>query len=353
MKVRVLYSGIVCITFIFTLLIFRDFQRQWKASEVFQQVVVNASLNMRHLFIAPEAAKVEDWQVGDSSIYELKTNVESRQISFHVAARDAERENQFWLKTGGFLQFNDVEIELWRLLDKTNIRLGSETGGFFFSDNGIPLPIPPIKFPPNPVVLKKLGDEVVETPMGAFNCEHVLAHIRSPDGELTPLLELWTNPAIRPLGLVRARWQDAFLDLVEVDSKKVREIPSVVLSEFEKNEPLDGSCTRCHSNGIGGKDLKLDYIDWLSGVELNLTDALFHYRQTKILKPSNLIHIQLTDASQRARRQALVRLSWEKGSFWIKPDDRSQLRLSLDPITHHGNIILEPSIGRLGLNLRK
>ena len=353
MKVRILYCAIVCITFIFSLLIFRDFRRQWRASEAFQQVIVNATLSTRHLFIAPEQVKVEDWQVGDSSVYQLKTNTESRQISFHVAARDVKRGNQFWLKTNGFLQFNDVEIEFWRLLDKTNLRLGSETRGFFFFHNGIPLPVPPVKFLPNPVVLEKLGDEVIETAIGALKCEHVLAYIRSPDGEPAPLLELWTNPAIRPLGLVRARWRDAFLDLVEINTNNVSEIPSILLSEFDRDTPLDGSCARCHVNGIGGKDLKLESMDWLSGTELNLTHALFHYRQTKILKPVNLIHIQVTEKSQRARKQALVRFSWEKGNFWIKPDKRSQLRFSLDAIARQGNIILESSIGRLGIDLRE
>ena len=276
MKVRVLYGGIVCITFIFTLLIFRDFRRQWRASETFQQVIVNASLSTRHLFIAPKQVKVEDWQVGDSSVYQLKTNTESRQISFHVAARAAKKDNQFWLKTDGFIQFNDIEIEFWRLLDQTNLRPGSETRGFFFFRNGIPLPTPPVKFPPNPVVLEKLGDEVVETPIGALKCEHVLAYIHSPDGELAPLLELWINPEIRPLGLVREPDGGmSFLILVETNTNNVSKIPSILLSELDRNTPLDGSCSRCHVNGIGGKDLKLESMDWLSGRELNLTDALF------------------------------------------------------------------------------
>ena len=353
MKARILYGGIVCITFIFTLLVFRDFQRQRRTSDVFQQVIYSAPLNMRYLLIAPEQVKVENWQVGDSSVYRLKTNAESRQISFHVAARDAKRENQFWLKMDGFLQFNDVEIEFWRLLDKTNLRPGSETRGFFFSHNGIPFPTPPVKFLSNPVALEKLGDEVVETPIGALKCEHVLAYIHSPDGELLPLLELWTNPAIRPLGLVRARWRDAFLDLVAANTNNVSEIPWILLSEFDRDTPLDGSCSRCHADGIGETDLKLESIDWLSGTKLNLTTGLFHSRQAKIVEPGDLITIQLTEASQRARKQALVRFSWEKGSFWIKPNERSQLRLSLDAIAHQSNIILESSIGRLDLDLRK
>ena len=223
----------------------------------------------------------------------------------------------------------------------------------FFFDNGIPIPIPPVKFTPNPVVLEKIRDQVVETPIGPLKCEHVLAHIRSPDGKLDPLLELWTNPAIRPLGLVRARWQDAFLDLVEVNRKNTPKIPSILLSEIDRNTPLNGSCTRCHAEGIGGKDLKLESINWLSGAKLNLTHALFHYQKAKILEPTNQIPIQLTEQSGQVKKQAQVRFSWDKGSFWVIPDERNQVRLSLDAIAHQGNIIVEAHIGRLGLDLSK
>ena len=353
MKVRILYGGIVCITCIFTLLIFRDFRRQWKASEVFQQVIYNAPLSMRHLFIAPEQVKVENWEAGEFSVYQLKTNSENRQISFHVVAQDSKESNQFWLRTNGLLQFNGVEIEFWRLLDNTNLRPGSEIRSFFFSHNGIPILPPPVQFPSNPIVFEKLGDEVVETPVGALKCERVLAYIHSPDGEPVPLLELWTNAAIRPLGLVRARWRDAFLDLIEVDNKKFPIIPPILLSEFDRDTPLDGSCARCHADGIGGKDLKLESIDWLSGTKLNLTTALFHHLQAKMFTPADLLFIRFTEQLGRTQKRALVQFSWENGSFWIKPDDKGVLKFSLDAVAHQGNITVESNIGGLSLNLRK
>ena len=232
MKVRVLYGSIVCITSILTILIFLDFRKQWKTAEDFR--VEKVPLSVRPLFIAPEQINIKDWQVGEHSVYHLQTNRESKEISFSLAAQDDKEDNRFWLRTNGLLKFNKIEIEFWRLLDNTNLRPGSEQRSFYFSRNAIPLPLPPLKFPSTPVVIEKLGVEVMVTPIGTLECEHFFAYIRSSDGQLDPLLEMWTHPDARPLGIVRARWQDASLDLVEVTAKSVQEIPQVLLAEFDR-----------------------------------------------------------------------------------------------------------------------
>lgn len=345
MKIRVLYSSVVCITCIFTVFVFLDFRKQWKTAQTFRQATHNVPLSIRHLFIAPKQMKVENWQVGESSVYHLKTNKESKQISFHVAAQD---NNRFWLRTDGLVQFHEVDIEIWRLLDKTNLRPGNELRGFYFLRNAIPFPFPPLKLPPYPVILEKLGDEAMVTPIGTLITEHYFAYVRSPDGELEPLLELWTNPTVHPLGLVRARWRDASLDLLRADTNAITEISSVLLSEFDRDTPMDGSCTRCHTEGVGGKDLKLEFMNWFNGEALNLTTALFHHRQAKIIKQDNLMYIQLTEKSRRA----LTRFSGEKGSFWVKPDARGWVRISMDTIAHQGNITVQPNTGHLVLEIQ-
>ncbi|MYA56071.1 hypothetical protein F4X88_07240 [Candidatus Poribacteria bacterium] len=349
MKVRILYASIIGITGILTILIFFDFYKQWKATEDFQ--IERVPLSVRHLFIAPEQLKIEDWQVGESAVYHLQTNRERREISFSIAARDREDMNRFWLKTDGLLKLNKKDIEIWRLLDHTNLRPGIEQRGFYFIENAIPFPFPALKFPPNPIVIERLGNQAMLTSFGTLDCEHVLAYIRSSNGELDPLLEMWTHPAARPLGLVRARWRDGSMDLIEVQRAAVPEIPNVLLSEFDRSIPLKGSCSRCHTDGIGGKSLKLEFIDWLSGEELNLTTALFHHRQASLFQPKDLIHIQLTDKSWRTRRRALAKFSWENGSFWVKPNRRNKLGISLDTAAHQGNITVQANAGRLALDI--
>ena len=199
MKVRILYGIAACIICIITVLIFLDFWKQWKAALTFQRRVVNSSLDVRHLLIAPERVKVKNWQVGDSSVYRLRTNTENKQLSFHVAAQDSNSSNRFWLKTTGFSQFNGVDIEFWSFW-KTQIsvpevkREVSITVAVRFRFR-----FGCLKFPSYPVVLEKLEDQTLVTPIGRIECEHAFAYVRSPDGELEPLLELWTNPSVRPL----------------------------------------------------------------------------------------------------------------------------------------------------------
>ena len=353
MKSYILYGTVVCITCIFTLLIFLDFREQWKAAQTFRQAIHNVPLRIRHLFINPEQVQVENWQVGDSAVYHLKTNKESRQISFHVAAQDSRGGNRFWLRTNGLIRFNEMDVELWRLLDEATLRLGSELRGFSFFINAIPFPFPPFKTLPNRVILEKLGDEVIETHVGNLISDHYFVFVRSPDGKLEPLLELWANPSVSPIGLVRARWRDASVDLVEVKRKTMQKIPPILLEAFDRDTPLEGSCTRCHTRGVGGKDLKLEFIDRLNGASLNLTTALFHHRQAKIIKQDDLMHFQFTEESRSARKQAWARFSWNRGSFWVKPDAGGWIRMSMDTIAHQGNITVQPNTGHLDLNIQR
>lgn len=350
MKASVLYTSVACITCILTVLIFLNFQKQWKAAKTFQQTV-RSRLSIRHLLIAPELVNVENWQIGDSAVYNLQTNTESKQIAFHVAAQDPKNTNRFWLKTDGLVEINEKGVELWRLLDKTNLRPGFERRGFYFFQEAIPIPLPTIGISPNPIVLEKLGDETLETPIGTLKCEHSFASIRSPDGKLEPLLELWTNPTVRPLGLVRVRWRDASFDLVRIDTKKIPEIPSVLLTEFNRDIPSEGLCTRCHADSIDPIDLKLQSISSLEGKSLNLTTALFHHRLADSIKPEDMISIYLIGKSGQAREQTLAKFSWRNGSFWVKPDPLGWMKLNLDETAQQGNITVEPSTERLTLDI--
>lgn len=353
MKNYILSGSIACITCIFTFLIFLDFRKQREVSKNFRKQIYNASITIRHMFISPELVKVTNWEIGQSSVYHLKTNLQSKKISFQVAAQDRKNSDSFWLRTHGLVQFNEVDFEVWRLLDKTNFRPGSEQRAFFFSRNGIPFPLQrPNSVLPNPVVLEKLGNEVLVTPMGPIQCEHYFAYIRSPDEKLKALLELWTNPSVPPLGIVRARWQDAQLDLVTVETSATPKIPQVLLQEFDRNRPLEGFCTRCHTEGIGGQDVKLN-INALSGKILNLTTALFHLRQIEFVELTDMIYIHSTKNAKRSKESPLVRFSWKYGSFWVKPSERGELAITLDAIAHQGNITVQSRKGTLGLNIVK
>ena len=352
MKVRILYGIVACIICIFVVFIFLDFWQQWRVASAFQTRVHEAPLRVRHLLISPEQVNVKNWQVGDTSVYHLQTNTGSEQLTFQVAAQDIGDSDRFWLRINDSFQFNGVDIEFWRLLDETNLRSGSELRGFYFARNAIPVPFPPLRFPPVSVVLEKQGDEVIITPMGSIKCEHIFAYVRSPDGEREPLLELWTNPAVRPLGIVRARWLDASLELVQADTNALPEIPEILLTEFDKNTPMTSACTGCHAEGIGEKNISLPAINWLSGESLNLTTSLFHHRQAKFLKEEDPIHLYFIGKSGKTSKVALARFSWKNGSFWVKPDKTGQVIFSLDTIANQSDITVQSSTGQLVLEIK-
>ena len=353
MKVRIIYGGIVSVTCIFAYLIFIDFRDQWKSAEIFRQATYNAPLSMRHLLISPEQLKVKNWQVGDNSVYRLQSNTKNKQLSFEVISRDSKEGDQYWLKTTGLIEFNGVELELWRLLDITNLRHGSEQRGFFFSMGAFPFTLPHINYLQSRVILEKNGNEIVNTPIGNFKCEHYFVYISSPDGKYMPLLELWANPSVRPLGVVRARWKEARLELVQIIKNNSPQIPSMLLEEFHRKSPIGKSCNGCHAKQIGGENVKIESLGRLSATTLDLTDSLFHYRKSKMLKNEALISIQLHGESRRARNRGSMLFSWGKGSFWIKTPEGVPLVISLDPIAHQGNIAIQSSTGRLAVDIQQ
>ncbi|RKU12426.1 hypothetical protein C6503_17565 [Candidatus Poribacteria bacterium] len=359
MIVRVAYSIIASITCIFTLLFFLDFQKRWKAAKIFQQAIHNAPLSMRHLFIAPEDLGVETWETGDYAVYELKTNAESKQISFHVTAQNLRSGKQHWLKTEGIAKVNGVDIDIWGLRSVKSLVLGGENAQIIFASGAIPFPIPPQRISSYPLFLQKVGKEKVETPIGTFKCQHYFAHVQSPDGNYEPLLELWANPSIRPLGIVRARWQDEVLELVQTQTQHLIEIPEMLSKTI--NIPLSREnkvniqqatsvCTQCHQEDIGGKHLRLETLTLLSGVELELTHALYHHYTSTLAHPHKRLSFRLISHQGKRLTSEQIQFKWAKGSFQVKTNPTGQLDLWLDEIAHQGNVRVATRKGRLVLD---
>ena len=132
MRLRIITLIIIFVTTIFTVKVFLDFQKRWKATERFQQSIINAPIFLKHLLIPPKQLGVDTWHLGDYAAYEFKTNEEIDQFSFYVASRGGTDDSRHWLRTQGLTRFNDTKIELWRLLNETSLLPGDETDGFFF-----------------------------------------------------------------------------------------------------------------------------------------------------------------------------------------------------------------------------
>lgn len=353
MKFRLLTVIIVLITAIFTVKIFINFQKRWNRAEIFQDVIINAPLFMKHLLIPPKQLGIDKWDLGDYAAYQLKTNTDSRRLSFSVDAQESGGGKRHWLRTDGLSQFNAAPLELWRLLSEASLLPGTEADGFFYVGKSFLFPLYPAMFPPSPILLQDLGAETVQTPIGKFKCRHYFVQARAPSGHLEPLLELWANTSVPPLGIVRARWRDETLDLVDVKAPLPIEIPDVLSETFNQNRAQDHGCAQCHHEDIGGKDLKFLSKYLLSSTELNLTQYLFHYYQTGLILTSDPIRLQTISKPGQITSRELVQFTWTKGSFWVKANQRGQLTFSLDHLVSQGKLSVIPRKGALVLNLQK
>ena len=363
MKNRVLTLTVVCLTVVLTFWLFLNFQHRWRTAIAFEAITKDAPISTRHLFVAPSELGIHRWNIGDAAVYELKTNILRKQISFHVSApARAQFSSEFWLTTKGLLQYNGTDIDIWRLLSLNALRPGSEREEFLFARGAIPFSIPQRHVPVYPVILKYIGDENIETPIGVFRCKHYFVELQAPDGHYAPLLELWANSKVLPIGIVRARWRDQVLDLVEIQKHPSPTIPAM-LSEtiaatqrknsqkIKVSEPAASVCIQCHKSEIGGTALKQGSLTALSSTEFVLTQALYHHHAAKLVHPEDPLLLRLTSHRGQPLVSQPLRFTWAKGSFRVKTNLDGHVVLSLDEIAYENNIRVATEKGYLTLNV--
>lgn len=359
MKNRLLTLTIICLTALLTFWVFLGFRKKESDATAFQSIVGDTPLSFRHLFIAPSQLGVDTWEIGDYSKYRLETNMYSRDISFHVAAPVDEASHGKWLRTSGVINMNEADVEVWRRLDTRSIRPGGSKADILFADGAVPFYIQQRGVETYPVYLEQVGEEDVKTPAGTFRCQHYFARLGSPDSHYEPLLELWANASVSPLGIVRARWQDEVLELVETQSEYLFEIPEMIARMISRqnaeNSETQGarsqfSCSSCHDGSIGGDGLKQETLVAMSGDQLDVTDALYHYRHSELFHPEDFLGFSVRRQRPKQPKSHEIRFSWEKGSFKVKPGIVGQVVVSFDEIAHEGNVHVIADKGRLILH---
>ncbi|MDE0322444.1 MAG: hypothetical protein OXN27_00850 [Candidatus Poribacteria bacterium] len=192
---------------------------------------------------------------------------------------------------------------------------------------------------------------MVETDVGSIDCSHYLVSLATANGESEPLLELWANPEVRPLGIVRARWRDAYLEIVEMELPPSWEPPKVLNTQLEmKKSDSDNACVQCHADGIGGKDVKTYNAGYvLNGAEIDLTESLFHQFQAGMIHTGDSLQLGVIPKHRRYRQDQFVQFAWRQGTFWVKSDEMDKVTFSIDATLFEGHLRAIPYQGRLGL----
>ena len=331
---------------------FMDFRDRWSKAATFKYTVRSATLPIRCMFIDPDQLGVKEWHEGDYSLYKLKSNTEELLISFQVVS-SVEAQNGkklYWIRNTGL---KPSGIEYWRLVNQRSFQRKDEVKSFDYVDGSIPVPNERRKHPAlsYKTIFNKIGNEVIETEVGVIQCSRYLASLVSEDGESQPLLELWGNPNVRPLGIVRARWQDTYLEIVEKKLPSSWDLPKVLNTQLEmKKSDSDNMCVQCHVDGIGGKDIRIYNAGYvLNSAEIDLTESLFHQLQSGMIQTGAALQLGVISKHRRRGQDQFVQFTWRKGNFWVKSDERDKVSFSMDTTLFHGHLRAIPHQGRLDL----
>lgn len=345
------FAGVVILL---TYKVFMDFQGRWSKAADFEYVVRHATLPIRCLFIEPYQIGVKEWHEGDYALYKLKSNANTDEvlISFQVVSSVEDRSGKklYWIRSTGL---KPSGIEYWRLVNQRSFQRKDEVKSFDYVEGSIPVPNLPRGFPAlsHKTVLNKIGDEVIETDVGAIHCSRYLASLAAAKGESEPLLELWVNPEVRPLGIVRARWQDTYLEIVERELPSSWDLPKVLNTQLEKkNTTSDNRCVQCHVDGIGGKDLMMYNAGYvLNGAEIDLTASLFHQFQAEMIHTGDALELIVIPKHSRRGQDQFVQFTSKSGSFWVKSDETDKVPFSMDATLFEKHLRAIPHQGRLNL----
>ena len=356
MKIRFWYVVVFC--FLVSVIAYRafvDFRQRSDQTTDFEFLIRDAPLPIRCLFLDPNRLKVKAWHTGDYSLYQWKSNFREKTISVQVAAEmDNGGEKLHWVKINGIKQFNhQIEVENWKLVNQRSFQRKNEIQSFSFIAGFIPIingfRIDSIYSPT--IELEKIGNELLKTHGGDFQCTNYLVSMVSNDGARRPFLELWVNTDVRPLGIVRARWRDEFIEIIEVVPNRSVESSEIVKTQLNrKNAIRNQSCTQCHVDEIGGKDVNLVGSGYaVAGDSFDFTDVHFHAFQAGLTTMKNPIHLRTVSKNKRLANE-VVRFTWEKGSFSAKSDRYGDLYLSMDPVLHQAHLRAIPDQGRLAIS---
>ena len=217
------------------------------------------SLNL----ISPAALGVDHWQIGDYTQYRYHSRIpqiplsilssadtdgisdfSTQTVAFHIIdeLEDADS-HRYWLKITGMFFFREFPGDIYQLVTPNDMRMTSKNRRYEFLKDYVPSRVKHHDQSTTPLAkLVELGQDEVETQAGRFECVHYRAEL----GPNLPVLEIWANPKVRPLGIVRVQSQDEVLELTSFGQEKEVRIPKLIQPVIQGISVLGYGCTSCH-----------------------------------------------------------------------------------------------------------
>ena len=217
------------------------------------------SLNL----ITPKKLGVDRWQVGDYAQYryrklkpqrflmpvstaeaEPRSDASAKSVTFHVIDElKTATAHDYWLRVSGMVSYRDIPCDIYQLGLPNDMRLTEKNRRYELIQNYVPSKIFHYNQGSMPLAkLVKLGEAEIETEAGLFECTHYRVELE----QNLPMLELWANPEIRPLGIVRIQSQNEVLELTSFGQKTEIEIPEIMQPIIQGISKINHGCTSCH-----------------------------------------------------------------------------------------------------------
>lgn len=214
--------------------------------------------------ISPAQLGVAQWQIGEYAVYRYrrklgtpalvleryfspdatKARLASRDVRFDIIGELSKSgRKRYWMRVTGLVFFRAIPADIYRLVFTDNLRITSETPRYDFARGYVPLRFSLCHQTSTPLAtLVKLDEVSLETPAGSFDC----IRYRAEFGSVAPPIEIWANPYILPLGIVRASTPYEVLELAAYGRDMDFNIPELIHPVIEGISTLEQGCTSCH-----------------------------------------------------------------------------------------------------------
>jgi len=229
------------------------------------QRIRQAGLSEAITHFRPSTVGISSWSIGEFAEYNYKRHssaspwmaiIPERVVVEVIGQSDSNHalcqlngmveDREYWLRFVGMGGWRDVKGDTYRLVVPDDLRVSARTPAFSCIPGYFPISnriTGDVELPAS--TLRQIDSEMVQTRVGMVECTHAYVTV---GGEENNVLEVWLNPLVRPLGIVRAR---SAIDTIELQAFGTR-TPAPAATEMatvvEGRSTYARGCESCHQS---------------------------------------------------------------------------------------------------------